>query len=148
MKALAGLVLGLVATLALSAEDVARNYADSIAKLIYERNDAALYGEFSPALKRKYSYEQSLELAKELREIGGVITTYSYSKTTHKILTTPQGSLDMTSMWYTVVTSKHPADLFLTIDIKSEDGRLYVVGYGWTTDKGLALPNAPKTPGA
>lgn len=148
MKRFLTMLLGFAVIAVQAAQDPVRNYADSVVKLIVAKDDSALYGEFSPRLKEKYSYTQSLELAASLREMGGTISTHSYSRTAKKVMAAPQGQLEVTSVWYSVVTSKYPTDLFLHIDLASEEGRLYVIGYGWTKEMGPAPSPAARTTGA
>ena len=148
MKWLLTILLGLAAIVVQAAQDPVRNYADSIVKLILAEDDSALYGEFSPRLKEKYSYTKFRELAASLREMGGRISSHSYSRTLKKVTVGPQGQLEVTSVLYSAVTSKYPADLFLYIDLASEGGRLYVIRYGWTKKMGPAPSPAAQTTGA
>ena len=138
-----GMILG--SSLLLAAEpkvDPVRAFADSMAQLIVEKKDDALYEHIAPQVRNAYSRAVLLAPLTAVRSIYGDIESYEYKQAMVGSFVVPGATMKTATLWYAVATAKHPTGRFLQIRVSYDAGQYYLAQYTVSQIVGDSIPKA------
>lgn len=112
-----------------AADATIRALADQTARQLTHGELDAVYTSMSPKAKIAYSHNELVEPISNIKKTFGRIESYDFKAVTYGKRKVGHEWMRTVTYWYHAKTEKNSDNVYIQVEVTTEEGRFYVAGY-------------------